>query len=84
MNKTELVTTVAEKAGISKKDAEKAVNATMGAITEAMQNGEPVSLIGFGSFAVQTRGAREGKNPKTGEKISIAPSKVVRFKAGRS
>lgn len=82
MNKTELVAAVATKAELSKKDAEEAVKAVFDAITEALADGEKVSLVGFGSFAVKTRSARVGKNPRTGEAIEIAAAKVPAFKAG--
>ena len=81
MNKTELVAAVAQKAEISKKDAEKAVNAVTAAITDAMCSGDKVQLVGFGTFEVRTRDARQGKNPRTGEIINIAASKVPAFKA---
>mgnify|MGYP005794412127 CR=1 FL=1 len=84
MTKVELIAAVAEKAGLSKKDADKAVNATIEAITEGLKNDGKVQLVGFGTFEVRERAAREGKNPATGEKISIAASKVPAFKAGKS
>ena len=84
MNKTELVAAVAQKAEISKKDAEKAVNAVTAAITDAMCSGDKVQLVGFGTFEVRTRDARKGKNPRTGEVINIAASKVPAFKAGKA
>ncbi|MCD7723173.1 MAG: HU family DNA-binding protein [Clostridiales bacterium] len=82
MNKTELVAAVATKAELSKKDAEEAVKAVFDSITEALADGEKVSLVGFGSFVVKTRSARVGKNPRTGEAIDIAEAKVPTFKAG--
>ncbi len=82
MNKTELVAAVAEKAEISKKDAEKAVSAVFEAIEGALIAGDKVQLVGFGTFDVKERSAREGRNPSTGETISIAASKVPSFKAG--
>ncbi len=82
MNKTELVAAVAEKAELSKKDADKAVAAVLAAVTEALANGEKVQLVGFGTFEVRTRGARTGRNPRTGEDITIPESKVPAFKAG--
>lgn len=82
MNKNELVASVAEKAEISKKDAEAAVKAVTDAITEALADGDKVALVGFGTFDVKTRAARTGKNPRTGEKIEIAEAKVPSFKAG--
>ena len=84
MNKPELVAAVAQKAEISKKDAEKAVNAVTAAITDAMCSGDKVQLVGFGTFEVRTRDARKGKNPRTGEVINIAASKVPAFKAGKA
>ena len=84
MNKTELVAAIAEKAGTSKKDAEKVVNSTFDVISEAMAKGVKISLVGFGTFEVRERAAREGKNPQTGEKIKIAACKVPAFKAGKA
>ena len=72
MNKTELVAAVAAKAGISKKDADAAVAAVFASVTDALANGDKVQLIGFGTFEVRERAAKEGRNPKTGEKIAIA------------
>ena len=69
MNKTELIAAVAEKADLSKKDAEAAITATVDAIAEALTQGEKVQLVGFGSFEVKTRAARVGRNPRTGEEI---------------
>ena len=82
MNKTELVAAVATKADLSKKDAEAAVKAVIDAVTEALADGDKVALVGFGTFEVKTRAARTGKNPRTGESISIPASKVPPFKAG--
>ena len=84
MNKTELVAAIAETAELSKKDAEKALSATIAAVTEAMAKGEKVQLVGFGTFEVRAREARKGKNPRTGEEITIAASKVPAFKAGKA
>ena len=84
MNKTELVAAVAEKAGISKKDADAAVAAFVAAITDAMKAGDKVALVGFGTFEARTRAARTGKNPRTGEIIKIAATKVPAFKAGKA
>ena len=84
MNKTELIAAVAEKAATSKKDSEKAVNATIEAIASALKDGDKVQLVGFGTFEVRARGARTGKNPRTGEAIKIAASKVPAFKAGKA
>ena len=81
MNKTDLVNAVAA-AGFTKKDADKAVAAVFGAIEDALAKGDKVQLIGFGTFEVRERAAKEGRNPKTGETIKIAASKVPAFKAG--
>ena len=83
MNKTELINAVAAKAEISKKDAEKALAAVLGSIEDALKAGDKVQLIGFGTFEVRERGARAGRNPKTGETIEIAASKVPAFVAGK-
>lgn len=84
MNKTDLVAAVAQKAELTKKDAEKAVSAFTAAITEALVEGDKVQLVGFGTFEVRSRDARTGKNPRTGEVINIAASKVPAFKAGKA
>ena len=84
MNKTELVALMAEEAGITKKDAEKALNAFIGGVQNAVKAGDKVSLIGFGTIEARERAAREGKNPQTGEKIKIAACKVPAFKAGKA
>ena len=84
MNKTELIAAVAEKADLSKKDAEAAITAAVDAIAEALTQGEKVQLVGFGSFEVKTRAARVGRNPKTGEEIPIAEAKLPVFKAGKA
>ena len=84
MNKTELIAAIADKAGVSKKDAEKVVNATFDVITAAMADGDKVSLVVFGNFEVRERDASEGKNPQTGEKIKIDACKVPAFKAGKA
>ncbi len=83
MKKTELITAIAEKAAISKKDADKAVNAFVEAVTDALKAGEKVQLVGFGTFEVRERAARTGRNPKTKETITIAASKTPAFKAGK-
>ncbi|MGI6029796.1 MAG: HU family DNA-binding protein [Candidatus Heteroscillospira sp.] len=83
MNKAELITAVAERTGLSKKDSEKAVNATLDTITESLEIGEKVQLVGFGVFDVKERGARVGRNPKTKEEIEIPASRVPQFKAGK-
>lgn len=84
MNKTELVAAVAEKAALSKKDAEKAVSAVVDTITATLADGDKVQLVGFGTFEVRERAARTGKNPRTGAAIKIAASKVPAFKAGQA
>jgi len=84
MNKTELVAAVAEKAGLQKKDAEKAVAAFISSVSDALVAGEKVQLVGFGTFETRSREARTGKNPRTGEAIKIAASKVPAFKAGKA
>ena len=81
MNKTELINAIAENAGLAKTDAKKALEATLGAIAEAVKKGDKVALIGFGTFSVSERPARTGINPATGAKIEIAAKKVVKFKA---
>lgn len=83
MNKTELVALVAEKAGLSKKDAELALSSTLGIIRDAMANGDKVQLVGFGTFETKQRGERQAKNPRTGESITIPASTVPSFKAGK-
>ena len=84
MNKVELIAQIAEKSGLSKKDAEKALAATVDAITEAVSAGDKVQLVGFGSFEVKQREARVGRNPKTKEAIEIPATRVPVFKAGRA
>jgi DNA-binding protein HU-beta len=84
MNKTQLVENVSESTGLSKSAAAKAVDATLGAVTEALKEGQTVTLIGFGAFSVRTRKARTGRDPRTGQVIDIAESKVPTFKAGKS
>jgi len=84
MNKTELVANVAEKAGLTKKDAEKAVNALFASVEEALVSGDKVQMIGFGTFEVKARAARSGRNPQTGEPIKIPASKNPVFKAGKA
>jgi len=84
MNKTELIQAVAEKAEVSKKEATTVVEATFESITEALQNGEKIQLIGFGTFEVRERAARKGRNPRTKEDIEIPASKVPAFKAGKA
>ena len=84
MNKADLIAAVAEKTDLSKKDAERSINAVIDSIVEALKADDKVSLIGFGSFETKTRAAREGRNPQTGAKITIAASKAVSFKASTS
>ena len=84
MNKTELIAAVAEEAEISKKDAEKAVKAFTDAVAEELAKGGKVQLVGFGNFEVSERPAREGRNPRTGETMTIAASKTPKFKPGKA
>lgn len=84
MNKAELIAEVAVKTGLSKKDSEKAVNAALETITASLQNGERVSLVGFGVFDVKEREARMGRNPRTKEEVPIPASRVPQFKAGKA
>jgi DNA-binding protein HU-beta len=84
MNKAELITAVSEKAELSKKDAEKAVKALTDVIAEELVKGEKIQLVGFGTFEVTERAAREGRNPKTGEVMPIPASKSPKFKAGKA
>lgn len=82
MNKAELVETMASEAKMTKSDAKKALDAFVCATSKALKKGERVALVGFGSFAIAKRAARDGRNPQTGKKIRIAAKKVVKFKAG--
>lgn len=84
MNKTELIAAVADNAELSKKDAEKALKAFVDVVTSELKKGEKVQLVGFGTFEVSERAAREGRNPKTGETMPIAASKTPKFKAGKA
>jgi DNA-binding protein HU-beta len=84
MNKTELVAAIAEKAGIAKKDADKALAAFIDTVATELKKGEKIQLVGFGTFDVKERAAREGVNPATGAKIKIAASKSPAFKAGKA
>ena len=84
MNKTDLVAAVAEQADISKKDAEKALKAFVDVVTEEMKKGEKVQLVGFGTFEVSERAAREGRNPQTGKTMKIEACKAPKFKAGKA
>jgi len=84
MNKTELISVVAEKSGLSKKDSEKAVSAALEAVTAALVSGDKVQLVGFGTFETKERGERIGRNPKTKEEIRIPATRVVGFKVGKA
>jgi DNA-binding protein HU-beta len=84
VTKADLVNAIAEQAGLSKADSEKALKAFTGAVTNALKAGEKVSLVGFGTFSVGLRAARTGKNPQTGAKIKIAAAKSPKFKAGKA
>ena len=84
MNKTELVVAMAEKTELSKKDAEKVLKAFTDVVAEELAKGEKIQLVGFGTFEVVDRPAREGRNPKTGESMKIAASKAPKFKAGKA
>jgi DNA-binding protein HU-beta len=84
MNKTELIAAVAEKAELSKKDAEKAVKAFTDVVSEELVKGGKVQLVGFGTFEVSERASREGRNPKTGNPMTIAASKTPKFKPGKA
>ena len=84
MNKTELVAAMAEKAQISKKDAEAALKAFTDVVAEELKKGEKIQLVGFGTFEVSERAARTGRNPQTGEEMTIEASKAPKFKAGKA
>ena len=84
MTKAELVTAIAEKTGLTKKDSEKALAAFVDSVTESLAKGESIQLVGFGTFEVRERAAREGINPRTKETITIPATKVPAFKAGRA
>ena len=84
MTKADLVNAIAEKAGLSKADAEKALKAFTDAVADALKASEKVSLVGFGTFSVGERAARQGQNPQTGAKINIPAAKVPKFKAGKA
>ena len=84
MNKTELVAAIAEQTELSKKDAEKALKAFTDIVADELKKGEKVQLVGFGTFEVSERAAREGRNPHTGEPMPIAASKAPKFKAGKA
>ncbi|NLJ71810.1 MAG: HU family DNA-binding protein [Syntrophomonadaceae bacterium] len=84
MNKTDLVSEVASKTGMTKKDVDKVVNAFFSSVEGALKSGDKVQLIGFGTFEVRDRQERKGRNPQTGEEITIAATKVPAFKAGKA
>ena len=84
MNKTELIAAMADKAEISKKDAEKALKAFTDVVADELKKGEKIQLVGFGTFEVATRAERKGKNPQTGAAMKIAASKAPKFKAGKA
>lgn len=84
MNKTELIAAIAEKSELTKKDAEKALKAFTDVVTEELKKGEKVQLVGFGTFEVSERAAREGRNPQTGTAMQIKASKSPKFKAGKA
>ncbi|MGV6827366.1 MAG: HU family DNA-binding protein [bacterium] len=84
MNKSELIDAIADGSDISKADAGRALDAMVEAVTAALKDGDQVSIVGFGSFMVRDRAARQGRNPKTGETIQIAASKSPAFKAGKA
>jgi len=84
MTKADLVSKIAGESGITKSQAEKAVDGFVTAVSSALSGGEKVTLVGFGTFSVGERAEREGRNPRTGEKISIPAAKVVKFKAGKT
>ncbi len=83
MNKTDLISQVATASGLTKIDADKAIDALIAAITSALKSGEEVRVVGFGSFSVTQRAAKEGRNPRTGDTIKIAASKALKFSAGK-
>lgn len=83
MNKTELIASVAQKSDLTKKDAEKAVKAVFSAVSESLKKGDKVQIIGFGTFEVRARKAREGRNPRNNKPIKIPASKTPAFKAGK-
>ena len=84
MNRVELVAAMADKAGLAKKDAEKALKAFTDVVAEELKKGEKIQLVGFGTFEVSERAAREGRNPLTGESMQIAACKAPKFKAGKA
>ncbi|NPV44015.1 DNA-binding protein HU [Koleobacter methoxysyntrophicus] len=84
MNKSELIASIAEKSGLTKKDSEKALNAFIESVEEALVKGDKVQLVGFGTFEVRERSARKGRNPQTGDEIDIPAASVPAFKAGKA
>lgn len=84
MNKSELIEAIAQEAGISKAAAAKALEATTNAVTKALKSGDTVTLVGFGTFYVGERAERQGRNPKTGEPLTIAAAKTPKFRAGKA
>ncbi len=84
MNKTELIAEIAQKTGLTKKDAEQAVKALVETVTEQLKKGEKVQMVGFGTFEVSKRAAREGRNPRTGDTMKIKASKAPKFKPGKA
>lgn len=84
VNKSELIEAIAQEAGISKSAAQKALDATTNAVTNALKNGDTVTLVGFGTFYVGERAERQGRNPKTGEPLTIAAAKTPKFRAGKA
>ena len=84
MNRAELVAVMAERTGLSKKDSEAALKVFADVVTEELKKGEKIQLVGFGTFEVSERGAREGRNPQTGETMTIAACKAPKFKAGKA
>lgn len=84
MTKTELVNSIAEKAGLSKSDSEKALKAFVDTVSDALKQGDKIAMVGFGTFSVGERAARVGKNPQTGAAINIPAAKVPKFKAGKA
>lgn len=84
MNKTELIAAVAEKSGLTKKNAEQAINATLDVIVDAMKANDKVQLVGFGTFEAKTRAARTAVNPQTGKKMELAPSRTMSLKVGKT
>ena len=84
MNKNDLIDAVSERTGLARSDAARAVEALLGAVTDALKAGDTVALSGFGSFVAKTRAARTGRNPRTGETLSIPASRAPAFKAGKA